>query len=340
MPLSIEDCAVSYKVLILGDDSVGKSAILDCLMGRSFRENMYPTIGVDFVRKIFEVDGALVQLVIWDTAGQERFRSITRLQYKGVQGLILVYDVTNEMSFETLKYWIHSIQDEISRPDGSYEPIPMILCGNKSDLISEKKVSEAKGRKMAEREMAFGFYETSAKTGHNIYTAFQQLAFHITDISHPKLMKSYHPHSIRPISQHDPALNQDANLRQFKPKSRFRFVMGSSPTQALDTTKDSKRTSITVSSKGNHSNDLRRKSDISCRPWETTNDEVPATNFGGDAKVKDKSKTKTKDKKNTRKDSPKIVTPKSGVWRRTFGCLLCRTVCLRKKPKRKKERVA
>ncbi|KAK3715913.1 hypothetical protein RRG08_043928 [Elysia crispata] len=198
MPLSIEDCAATYKVLILGDDTVGKSALLDSLVGRTFRETMYPTIGVDFVRKIFEVDGALVQLAIWDTAGQERFRSITKLQYKGVQGLILVYDVTNELTFETLKYWIHSIQDEIARPGGSYEPIPMILCGNKSDLIRDKKVSTAKGQKMADREMAFGFYETSAKTGENVFRAFHDLAFHITDICHPKLVSNLY--TLRPLS--------------------------------------------------------------------------------------------------------------------------------------------
>ncbi|XP_041373417.1 ras-related protein Rab-8A-like [Gigantopelta aegis] len=156
--------------------------------------------GVDFVKKIFEVDGTLIELVIWDTAGQERFRSITRLQYRGVQGIVLVYDVTNMASFHHLSYWITSIQREISHSHGnkhSYEPIPIVLCGNKCDVTDKRQVKTTKGEKLAQREMAFEFYETSAKSGENVFQAFQKLAFHVTDICDPKLMRSYHPYMIR-----------------------------------------------------------------------------------------------------------------------------------------------
>lgn len=219
MPLDESHCAVTYKVLVLGDFSVGKTALLRSLTGEDFHQDMRPTVGVDFVKKIFEVDGALVQLAIWDSAGQERFRSITKQQYRGVQGLILVYDMTDKNSFETLNFWLNSIQEEMTSPAGrgSYEPTPFVICANKSDLSDKRQVSVAKGVKFSTKEMAFGFYETSAVTGTNVFTAFQKLAYHITDICDPKLMKSYHPYLIRPLSD-----NQHPTPKEPK-KKRFKF---------------------------------------------------------------------------------------------------------------------
>ncbi|ESO95117.1 hypothetical protein LOTGIDRAFT_232207 [Lottia gigantea] len=217
MPLIDRDCCAAYKVLVLGEASVGKSALVNCLMGREFRESMVPTIGVDFVKKIFEVDGALIQLVIWDTAGQQRFRSITRLQYRGVQGIVLVYDVTNLSSFAHLAYWITSVHREMKHAHNQYEPIPIVLCGNKADLDHKRQVKKVKAFELAQKEMAFEFFETSAKTGSNVFTAFQRLAFHITDICNPKLMVSYHPYLIRRIEDSDSELLKiKANIDQKK----------------------------------------------------------------------------------------------------------------------------
>lgn len=197
MPLDEKDCATTYKVLIVGEHSVGKTALLNKLMGREFRTSMLPTIGVDFVKKIFEVDGALVQLIIWDTAGQERFRSITKLQYREVKGVVLVYDITNPDSFSHLNYWINSIHSEIRHSHNAYEPIPIIICGNKADMAEDRKVETSQGEMLASQEMAFEFFETSAKRGDNVFLAFQRLAFHVTDICDPKLMKSYHRSMIK-----------------------------------------------------------------------------------------------------------------------------------------------
>ncbi|XP_012942416.1 ras-related protein Rab-10 [Aplysia californica] len=220
MPLEERNCAVTYKVLVLGHYSVGKTALLDNLTGHTFRDTMAPTVGVDFVRKIFEVDGALVQLLIWDSPGQERFRSITRQQYRGVQGLVLVYDVTNSDTFETLQYWLRSIEEEMSPPTGGYEPIPFVICGNKTDLSSHRKVTSAKGTEFSDRHMAFGFFETSAKTGENVYSAFHTLAFNITDICDPKLMKSYHPYLLRPVSLGVPRVSSPSTQRKSKLQAR------------------------------------------------------------------------------------------------------------------------
>ncbi|KAK6178560.1 hypothetical protein SNE40_013322 [Patella caerulea] len=222
MPLVDRDCCASYKVLVLGEASVGKTALVNCLMGREFRESMVPTIGVDFVKKIFEVDGALIQLVIWDTAGQQRFRTITRLQYRGVQGIVLVYDATNPSSFSHLAYWISSVHKEMKQAHNQYEPIPIVLCGNKNDLEDKKLVKRSKAYELAQKEMAFEFFETSAKTGSNVFTAFQRLAFHITDICNPKLMVSYHPYLIRRLEDIEPDLPKQQKNTKKKNKKKFK----------------------------------------------------------------------------------------------------------------------
>ncbi|CAG5122146.1 unnamed protein product, partial [Candidula unifasciata] len=187
MLAEVQRVEASYKVLVLGDQGVGKTSLLHSLTGKPFQDDMLPTVGMDFTKKTFNVDGAAIQLIIWDSSGQGQFRSINKQQYKDVKGLILVYDATDEASLDTLRYWTCSLPQELSKSSGNYEPIPTIVCGNKCDLSTSKKVSSIKGQKFSDEEMAFGFYEVSAKTGENVQAAFQRLAYHITDICHPKL---------------------------------------------------------------------------------------------------------------------------------------------------------
>ncbi|GAB1604263.1 ras-related protein Rab-3C-like [Argonauta hians] len=207
----------SYKVLVLGETCVGKTALINCLVGREFRASMLPTIGVDFVKKTFDVDGARIQLAVWDTAGQERFRSITKMQYRGAQGIVLVYDVTNPSTFTHLSYWMNSINNEISHAHHSLEPVPIVLIGNKIDLKDRIKVSSSKGKKLADREMAFEFFETSAKTGENVQLLFERLAYHITDICNPQLMPQYYPNSNIPDQNLKTTDSPPFKLYQFEP---------------------------------------------------------------------------------------------------------------------------
>ena len=97
-----------------------------------FTENFKPTIGADFFNKEITVDGKVVTLQIWDTAGQERFRTITSSYYRGAHGIIIVYDVTDQESFNNVKQWLH----EIDRY--ACENVNKLLVGNKSDLSSKK----------------------------------------------------------------------------------------------------------------------------------------------------------------------------------------------------------
>ncbi|XP_033760663.1 ras-related protein Rab-13-like [Pecten maximus] len=198
MPLGEDACQATYKILIIGDASVGKTALLRTLISEPFQEKTRPTVALDFVRKSFEVDGAFVQLHLWDTAGQERFHSITKWHYRGTKGIVVVYDITDRETFHHLSYWIDSVNRDVSHSNNKYEAVPLVLLGNKVDLCRERRVKTREGQKLADKHMAFGFFETSAKTGENVVDAFRKMAYHVTDICDPKLMKSYHPNMLRP----------------------------------------------------------------------------------------------------------------------------------------------
>ncbi|OWF39820.1 ras-related protein Rab-13-like [Mizuhopecten yessoensis] len=198
MPLGEDACQATYKILIIGDASVGKTALLRTLISEPFQEKTRPTVALDFVRKSFEVDGAFVQLHLWDTAGQERFHSITKWHYRGTKGIMVVYDITDRETFHHLSYWIDSVNKDVAHINNRYEAVPLVIVGNKVDLCRDRRVKTREGQKLADKHMAFGFFETSAKTGENVIDAFQKLAYHVTDICDPRLMKSYHPNMLRP----------------------------------------------------------------------------------------------------------------------------------------------
>lgn len=181
---------VKYKVLIIGNSGVGKTALIRALMGESFSMEMLPTIGIDFVKKKFLIDGANVLLEIWDTAGQERFRTITKFQYRGTKGILLVYDITDMNSFNNLSYWLDSIDQEI-RTDHPTETIPVVIIGNKTDLEEQRQVAKKLGKKKAHESLVRGFVETSAKECKNVEQAFAQLAYALVDTFNPKLMDGY-----------------------------------------------------------------------------------------------------------------------------------------------------
>ena len=123
------------------------------------------SIGVDFKLKSIEVDNKIIKLQIWDTAGQERFRTITTSYYKGAQGIVIVYDISDLNSFEHVKSWMNDI-DKFAK-----EGVFKILVGNKSDLVDKRQVSKEKGKQLAD-SYGIPFLETSAKNNENIEKLF------------------------------------------------------------------------------------------------------------------------------------------------------------------------
>ena len=158
-----------YKILLLGDTSVGKTCFLMRYTDNTFQEIHLSTIGLDYKLKNVQLeDGKFVKIQIWDTAGQDRFRSITKNYYKGAHGIILLYDITDRRSFDNVKTWIEQIREEVG------DKVSIILVGNKIDEVDGRKVKTEEGEKVA-NEIGLSFFECSAKTGENIDMIFNEM---------------------------------------------------------------------------------------------------------------------------------------------------------------------
>jgi small GTP-binding protein len=169
-----DDCV--YKVLLLGDSTVGKTCFLKKYTDKTFQDVHMSTIGLDYrVKTMTLKSGKVVKLQIWDTAGQDRFRAITKNYYKGANGIILIYDVTSIQTYENVKNWITQIREE-SSPN-----VIIYIAGNKIDLEEERKIKTEEGQKLAE-ELGLPFFETSAKTGVNINESFEDLVEKIDEV--------------------------------------------------------------------------------------------------------------------------------------------------------------
>jgi len=165
----------SFKIIIIGDAAVGKSALLTRFSENMFLQNYQSTIGIDFNSRLIRVDRAICKLEIWDTAGQERFSTITASYYRGAQGALLVYDVGLRSSFEHVQTWF----DRAKQLGGS--DLETVLIGNKSDLdvageagvstSGTRQVSTEEGAALAQK-LGIPFVETSALNGTNVEPAF------------------------------------------------------------------------------------------------------------------------------------------------------------------------
>ncbi|XP_029372555.1 ras-related protein Rab-1B-like isoform X1 [Echeneis naucrates] len=161
-----------FKLLLIGDSGVGKSCLLLRFSDDTYTDSYISTIGVDFKIRTIDMDGKTVKLQIWDTAGQERFRTITSSYYRGAHGIIIVYDITEQESFNNVRQWL----DEIERY--ACENVSRLLVGNKSDLVSKKVVDAATAQDLAS-SLRIPFLETSSKTSDNVEKAFLTMASEI-----------------------------------------------------------------------------------------------------------------------------------------------------------------
>ena len=170
-----DDCV--YKILLLGDSTVGKTCFLLRYCDKRFQEAHLSTIGLDYRLKSMTLkNGKNIKLQIWDTAGQDRFRAITKNYYKGANGIILIYDVTNLQSYENVKNWISQIKEE-ANPN-----VLIYLAGNKIDVNEEDKVVKTEEGKKIANELNLPFYETSAKNGVNVNEIFEDILEKIDEV--------------------------------------------------------------------------------------------------------------------------------------------------------------
>ena len=166
-----------YKILILGDSKVGKSCFLTRYADKTYQEDYLSTIGMDYKIKNYELEnGAIIKLYIWDTAGQDRFRSITSNYYKGADGIILIYDITKQETFNNVRNWITSIKEEAPAK------VVLILVGNKVDDEKHRTVQQSEGEKIAD-EYNLPFLECSAKSDINVTKTFDVLIKKIVEIN-------------------------------------------------------------------------------------------------------------------------------------------------------------
>lgn len=159
-----------YKIIVLGDSGVGKTCFIMQYTDQIFTENHISTIGVDYKTKTLQHDNKIIAFQIWDTAGQDRFRSLTKNYITNSDGILLMYDITNEISFKNMKNWLSQIKDKKS----AYKDIQVVVVANKCDLIEKSEVETWKAEELCKKH-GFKFCEASAKKNINVAEAFQML---------------------------------------------------------------------------------------------------------------------------------------------------------------------
>ena len=161
----VEDL-LKLKLIVVGNQSTGKSCILNRFVNETFEENYKATIGLDFQSKNITIHDQDVRLILYDTAGQEKFRSLIPMYIREAQIILFIYDVSDRESFDSIPKWIQDVLDVKNT-----EPV-LVLIGNKIDLEKERKVTYEEGKRFAEQNN-FIFQEVSAKTGNNFDILFE-----------------------------------------------------------------------------------------------------------------------------------------------------------------------
>ena len=167
------------QLLIIGDSTVGKTSILSRFANGTFNSNYLATVGLDNFTKDETIDDKNVRIKIWDTAGQERYKALTKGFFRNAEGIMIVYDVTNQESFENLKNWIQSIKDNMG--NDFLERIPVVIIGNKID--SDEREIKTEDAESFCKQQNYPYFETSAKTGENIDNTIRFLVKKVIDVN-------------------------------------------------------------------------------------------------------------------------------------------------------------
>ena len=172
-----------YKVVFLGDQSVGKTSIIHRFIYDSFEDNYQATIGIDFMSHKMYIEDKVIILNLWDTAGQERFKSLIPSYIKDAAVAIVIFDITSRQSFQSVEKWIEDAWN--LREDD----VLLVLAGNKTDRVDQRQVSTQEAESYAESK-GLMYFEVSAKEGINITEMFNEVAKKLTGIETNPIKKS------------------------------------------------------------------------------------------------------------------------------------------------------
>ena len=160
-----------FKVVVLGDPSVGKTSTILRFTDNVFLRAYIPTMGLNITQKIFNIETSIVELVLWDLGGQTKFESIRRKFYEGASTLLLIFDLTNPMSFANVSKWHQDIKNYMK----NNKALKGYLIGNKNDLTKKRIVSEIDAKRLS-YALDLEYIEISALTGYNVEIIFHKIA--------------------------------------------------------------------------------------------------------------------------------------------------------------------
>jgi len=169
-----------YKIILVGDTSVGKTSILHRLVFNKFTEDYRSTVGADFLSKTIYQNDIIAQLQLWDTAGQEKFWCLTEVFWRTADAVILVYDISCEKSFQNLEFWYKQFKSKSVSEDGTEKSLPILVLGNKSDCQTRAVRQEDVEQWCKEKNIKLHF-EVSAKFSNQIKESVSKLAEYITE---------------------------------------------------------------------------------------------------------------------------------------------------------------
>ena len=159
---------IALKIVVVGDDAVGKTSIIIRYVKNNFTDDYKPTLGADFAFKEIKYNGISAKLNIWDIGGANQYKNLRKYYFEGTNVVLLVFDLTSGRTFENaINFWIEDLQNICNS-------VPIILVGNKSDLKTQRKISPDQIKNDTPNLIHF-FIETSAKTGQNIEYLFQRV---------------------------------------------------------------------------------------------------------------------------------------------------------------------
>lgn len=163
----------TYKLVLLGESSVGKSSVIYRFVRNKFTDDQQATLGAAFIAHSIELHNCVVKLEIWDTAGAEKFHSLTPMYYRGAPAAMVVYDITSYESFDKAKIWISELKEN------GASSCMVALIGNKLDLVRDyenrREVPEEEAKSFADQNGYF-FAEVSAKESIGVSDAFKLIA--------------------------------------------------------------------------------------------------------------------------------------------------------------------